>query len=82
MFTDKVKQAQNIVLIENETVISEKSIVAEKLNNFFINAASNLEIKLDHNILTDSSNVNDPVLKAIKSMKITQVLLQLNKMLI
>ena len=46
MFSDKQKIRQrNIILIEDETVISENSAVAEKLNNYFIDVIENLEIE-------------------------------------
>ena len=46
LFSDKQKIRQrNIILIEDETVISENSAVAEKLNNHFIDVIENLEIE-------------------------------------
>ena len=46
MFSDKQKVRQrNIILIEDETVISENSAVAEKLNDYFIDVIENLEIE-------------------------------------
>ena len=50
MFTDKVKQSQQIILIEEEEIILDKKRVAKKLNTFHINAVPNLNIKLDNNI--------------------------------
>jgi len=44
LFSDKVKLRNKITLIDNENIISDDKIVAEKLNNFFINAVSNLNI--------------------------------------
>ena len=46
LFSDKQKIRQrNIILIEDETVISENSADAEKLNNYFIDVIENLEIE-------------------------------------
>ena len=46
LFSDKQKVLQrNIILIEDETVISENSAVAEILNNYFIDVIENLEIE-------------------------------------
>ena len=46
LFSDKQKVRQrNITLIENDSVISENSAVAEKLNNYFIEVIENLEIE-------------------------------------
>ena len=46
MFSDKQKAFdRNIVLVENEQIYSDNKKVAEKLNNVFIEAVENLEIK-------------------------------------
>ena len=46
LFSDKQKAIpRDIILIENDATISEKKDVAEKLNNFFIEAVDNLEIE-------------------------------------
>ena len=46
LFSDKQKAIpRDIILIENDVTISEKKDVAEKLNNFFIEAVDNLEIE-------------------------------------
>ena len=61
LFSDKVKLRNKINLIENEYIISDDKEVAEKLNYFFINAVSNLNIQgfdtseFIHN--KDSSNI-------------------------
>ena len=46
LFSDKENiKNRNIMIIENGTVISEKKDIAEKLNNYFIEAVENLEIE-------------------------------------
>ena len=46
LFCDKHKALQSdIILVENNKTISDKEEVAEKLNNFFIEAVDNLEIE-------------------------------------
>ena len=46
MFSDKQKALdRNIAIVENETIFSDNKEVAEKLNNFFIDAVENLGIK-------------------------------------
>jgi hypothetical protein len=45
LFSDKQKALpRDIILVENEETISDKKEVAEKLNNFFIEAVDNLDI--------------------------------------
>ena len=46
LFSDKQNVLQrNIIIIEKEVIISDKKKVAEKLNNFFIEAVDSLEIE-------------------------------------
>ena len=46
LFSDKQKSFQrDIILVENEKITSNKQEVAEKLNNFFIEAVENLDIE-------------------------------------
>ena len=50
---------KNIIIVEKETIISNNTEVAEKLNNFFIEAVENLEIEPfvphnDNRIYTES----------------------------
>ena len=45
LFSDKQKALpRDIILVENEETISDKKVVAETLNNFFIEAVDNLDI--------------------------------------
>ena len=68
LFSDKqdVKN-RNIIIIENDTVISDKKELAEKFNNFFIEAVENLEIEHfasdnEENFIED----DDPITTIIK----------------
>ena len=40
MFTDKVKHTENITLINNDTIISDKQSIAKMFNNFFYKRSS------------------------------------------
>ena len=66
MFTDKVKHTENITLINNDTIISDKQSIAKMFNNFFINAVPNINIKINDKTITNTGNISDLVLKAIK----------------
>ena len=44
LFSDKQKNRQKIVLIEEESILSKEYDVAEKMNQYFVNAVSNLDI--------------------------------------
>ena len=45
LFSDKQKIRQKIILIEDDNIISNEKEVAEKMNNFFLNAVANLDIE-------------------------------------
>ena len=46
MFSDKSKSSiKNISIIHNEILITEEKAVANKLNDFFIEAVKNLDIE-------------------------------------
>ena len=45
LFSDKTTLKRNIILIENGILTSDSNEVAEKLNNYFIDAVENLEIE-------------------------------------
>ena len=55
MFSDKQNIQQKIVLIEDEELISNDIEIAERINDFFINTVTNLNIQ-DHFIGNDSFN--------------------------
>ena len=55
LFSDKQKVRKKIILIENDTIISDDKEVAEKMNNFFITAVSNLNIE---DLFPVNDNVN------------------------
>ena len=60
-FSDKIKKNENIILVENDKIISDELEIAETFNNYFGNIISDLGIKND-NILSENS---DPVINAI-----------------
>ena len=76
LFSDKQKGIQSdIIIVENGETTSDKKRVAEKLNNFFIEAVDNLDIKpyLIHNNRISKSTQdiidkyeNHPSIKMIK----------------
>ena len=48
-------------------IISEHSELAEVFNEFFVSAATNLDIDVSDVETTDAQHINDPILKAITS---------------
>ena len=59
LFSDKENiKNRNIIIVENDTIISNTKDVAEKLNNYFVEAVENLEI--EHFLLeNEEANVTD-----------------------
>jgi hypothetical protein len=60
LFSGKSKSKSKITLINGEEIISDEQKVAETLNNYFIEAVQNLDIKKFYDIEedTDDSNMN------------------------
>ena len=78
LFSDKVKQTQNITLIEGNKIISDKRDVAEKINNFFSNAVPSLNIKINDENLTNTNNIEDPILRSIKKYEKHPSIIKIN----
>ena len=69
LFPDKQKERQrNIILIEDDLVISENSIVAEKLNNYFIDVIESLEIGHYNENLDNENNGRNNERKEIETI--------------
>ena len=73
LFSDKREfKNRNIIIIENDTLISNKTDLAEKFNNYFIEAVENLEIEHfvseneDANII-GCEDVIDTIIRKYKS---------------
>ena len=69
LFSDKQKERQrNIILIEDDLVISENNKVAEKLNNYFIDVIENLEIEHYNVNLNNEKNGRNKERKEIETI--------------
>ena len=64
--SDKIVSKEQILLVENDEIISENSKIAESLNCFFSNIAKNLKIP-GYRPYNDSlfENISHPILKVI-----------------
>ena len=67
--SEKVNTNENIMLVENNNIISSEIEIAEKLNAFFSNIVKELNIKVKEDLLCDVSDINDPVERAIQKYK-------------
>ena len=66
LFSDKKSSLQsNIVIIEDDIVYTEKLQVAEKLNNFFVEAVENLEIE-PFTVICDEDIISENIPEIIK----------------
>ena len=68
LFSEKVNTKENIVLIDNNNIISSEAEIAEKLSAYFRNIVKELNIKVKEDLLFYVSNINDPVERAQKSI--------------
>ena len=77
IFSNKQNSLQNyIIIVEKETITSEDSEIAEKLNNFFIEAVESLEIEcfapdLDDNIHT--TNIDEIINRYARHSSILKI---------
>ena len=81
LFSEKNNLSKNITLVENGITISNKTEVAEKLNNYFIEAVENLEIEgfISDNDFTYSENVDENIDNIIKKYKIHPSILKIEE---
>ena len=63
--SDKIDFKEQITLVENNEIISEDSNVAQTLNSFFSNIATNLKIPAYVDINSNLESVSDPIIKSI-----------------
>ena len=66
LFSDKINASHKISLINENNIISENKEIVEIFNDFFSTAATNLEIDKGEIYITEATNINDPILNAIK----------------
>ena len=66
--SDKGLKNQNVVLVNEDNILSEDKEIATTLNNFFKNAVKSLNITENSDLLT-AENVSDPVEKCIKKFE-------------
>ena len=66
LFTDKVLTGDNIVLMENQEIVSDKNEIAEVFNSFFSNAVQSLGIVTNNmGVIRSDEDYSDPILGAI-----------------
>jgi len=64
--SDKTTNDNKIILVENDEILTDNLKIAETFNSYFSQIVPELNISIDRELLTDTSNISDPVLKAIK----------------
>ena len=65
-FSDKLLSKSKIVLIENETIISNDVEVAETMNEFFVTVTDSLGINENSNYENATEGIIDPVDRAVR----------------
>ena len=70
LFSEKRKFTNKIILEDSvENILSDDTLVPEKLNNFFQNATKTLNINENSYVVDSSSSITDPVHKGINTYK-------------
>ena len=77
--TDKGIHSGKITLIENDKILSEDGEVAETLNVFFSDAPKKLGIVENSYILSNTSNLTDPIDVAIKKFESHPSILEISR---
>ena len=70
LFSDKQKVQKKFILIEDNEIISSDTDVAEKMNDFFINAVTNLNIEdhfLENNCVNDTKTAVEAAIEKFKN---------------
>ena len=65
LFSDKLQSKNKIVLIEDETIISNDDEVAETMNEFFVSVTDSLGIKESSGYENATEGITDPIDKAV-----------------
>ena len=65
-FSNKILGTNRVILRDGSKIISDTKKVADTFNKFFVNIGNTLKIDNDKQFLVETSDVFDPVLKAIK----------------
>ena len=79
LFSKSILGKQKITLVENNDIITEDKEVAEKFNQYFITSVSSLGITENQALLTNCSNISDPVKKAVKKFENHPSILDIKK---
>ena len=66
---EKNSRSKKITLVEDNSILENNDKIAETFNNFFISAASNLNIPSFVDTLVEIDHIEDPILRIIKQYK-------------
>ena len=64
--SNKILGTKRVILRYGDNIISDTEKVADTFNIFFVNIGNTLKIDKDKQILVETNDVSDPVLKAIR----------------
>ena len=81
-FSESKPSHENLMLIENEVIIYDDNVVAETFNEFFVNAVKNLDIEIDSRFISNTENIDDPILKSIEEYKFHPSIIKIKESLI
>ena len=73
MFSKKCVTKESITLVKDDEIGSESRAIAELFNTFFANTVTELNLGIDEDLLENVNHKSDPVLRAIKNIRIIQV---------
>ena len=65
----KIRPLKKITLVSDDKIFSDDLEIAEKFNEFFKNAANNLNLSSNEDLLLSTKHLSDPVQIAIEKYK-------------
>ena len=79
LFSDSSGKSGKITLVEGEEIITEDKEIAEKFNNYFIDAVSSLGIEGNIALENNTDGITDPVAKAVRRFDDHPSILEIRK---
>ena len=79
LFSNGSSKSSKITLVEDDEIITEDKKIAEKFNDYFIDAVSALDIQKNSALENDTEKISNPVYKALKRFEDHPSILEIKK---
>ena len=79
-FSNKIVDTNRVILRDGSKIISDTEKVADTFNKFFVNIRNTFKIDKYKRFLVETTDVSDPVLKAVKKYSAHSSISNMNNM--